>query len=64
MKKQPHRPPILGWPSPMEWVAKCSWNDRPSRVEYSSNAQSVFQSMMRLAFIQANLGAPLHVGIK
>jgi len=30
----------------------------------TSNAQSVFQSMMRLAFVQANLGAPLHVGIK
>lgn len=30
----------------------------------TSDAQSVFQGMMRLAFIQANLGAPLHVGIK
>jgi len=28
------------------------------------DAQSVFQGMMRLAFVQANLGAPLHVGIK
>lgn len=36
MKKQPHRPPRQGWPSPMDCVAKCSWNDRPSRVEYSS----------------------------
>lgn len=30
----------------------------------TADAQSVFQGMMRLAFVQANLGATLHVGIK
>ncbi len=30
----------------------------------TSNAQSIFQGMMRFAFVQANLGAPLHVSIE
>ena len=29
----------------------------------TSDAQSVFQGMMRLAFVKANLGAPLHVRV-
>jgi type III restriction enzyme len=25
----------------MEWVAKCSWNDRPSRMEYSAGGTTL-----------------------
>ena len=30
----------------------------------TSNAQSIFQGVMCFAFVQANLGAPLHVSIE